>query len=89
MISNTVLQGINVNSSSGDKIGREKFFAYLESLTSKELTSVRMKAVDYSNAPIVSTIDISRHSNNKELSSYPQRNLASMTSMQESRTVEN
>lgn len=41
-----------------------------------------MKAVDYSNAPIVSTIDISQLSINKELCSYPQRNLASMTSMQ-------
>lgn len=40
-----------------------------------------MKAVDYSNAPIVSTTDISRLGINKELGSYPQKNLASMTSM--------
>ena len=39
-----------------------------------------MKAVDYSNAPIVSTIDTSRFSIHKELSSYPQKNLASLAS---------
>jgi hypothetical protein len=80
-MSDVVLKDINVNSSSGQKIGKEKLFSFFEGSGHKELNAMRSKAVDYSNAPIVSSTDISRLGINKELGNYPQRNLSSLTSM--------
>jgi hypothetical protein len=51
---------IHVYSSSGEKTGQDKIFSFLETQSNKELDAIRMKAVNYSNNPIVSTTDISR-----------------------------
>jgi hypothetical protein len=81
-MSDFALQDINVNSSSGQKLGKEKIFSFLAGSghTPKELAAIRSKAIDYSNAPIISTIDISRLDINNELGPYVRKNLSNISS---------
>ena len=72
-MSDVVLKNINVNSS-GKKAGQDKIFPFSDAHSYKESDAIKIEALNYSNAPIVSTTDISRLGINTESGKYPQRN---------------
>ena len=80
-MSNNILSGINVNSQSGQLNGQERILNYLSASGSgtKDLALIRSKAMDYSNAQIVSSIDINGLQNRNELKQYQSRNLTNIT----------
>ena len=83
-MSDNVLKGINVNLSSGLKVGGEKIISFLadNGYSDRELNDIRAKAFDYSTKEAVVssvTMDVSRLSINNEVKDYPLKKLTEIS----------